>query len=295
MNLSVIIPAYGRPGLLIRCLRSLCREMQGTPDYTVCVVDDGSGLDESCIRDSAEADYPLVWHSFPSNKGRSAARNEGIGKTNGDIVVFLDSDMEAKPGFLIAHALRHEKNPHAAVIGNIIWSEGGGFRAYIGSRGVHKLTFGEPVPPWYFVTGNASVRRSDLPSGKVFDEKLPGWGGEDLDLGLRLHKAGIGFVHAPEAVAYHHFEGTLAGHIRRMAMYGEHALPVLIARHPELYRIVRLDTLDRTAGRFAVNGAVYYPLFLATRMLDFLPLPTKLYDYLTFAAYARGWLKGRRS
>ena len=292
MSLSVIIPAYGRTELLIRCIRSLGRDVQGDMDYTVCVIDDGSGIDEGYVRDKAQVDYPLEWISFSSNRGRSAARNEGIMATSGDIIVFLDSDMEAREYFLSAHLLCHEKHLKTAAVGRIIWPNGGGFMNYISTRGVRKLAAGDTIPPWYFVTGNASVPRAEFPADAPFDETLPVWGGEDLDIGMRLHSTGINFVYVPEAVSYHNFEGTLTQHVERTRHYGKMTLPVLIARYPELYHVVRLDMLDSPAGRFLVNSSMFYPLYIFARLFDFLSLSSKLYDFLTFAAYAVGWLDG---
>jgi glycosyltransferase involved in cell wall biosynthesis len=290
MLLSVIIPAHGREELLIRCLRSLDRPLQGEIEYEVCVVDDGSGLDEARVRDAADASYPLAWIAFPSPQGRSAARNQGLRFTTGKIAVFLDADMEAREGFLYAHIEVHRSSPRTAFVGRILWPRGGGFYRYIGSRGAAKLAPGEQVPPWYFVTGNASVERADLPGDYPFDESLPGWGGEDLSLGLELERAGIRFGYASEAAAYHNFDGTLKGHIRRTNEYGRGSLPLLVARYPELRKILRLQLLASPTWRFLISDPLFRPALFAAGLLDPLPLPAKLYDYLTFAAYARGFL-----
>jgi GT2 family glycosyltransferase len=214
--------------------------------------------------------------------------------TSGEIVVFLDSDMEAREGFLAAHLAAHRAQPRSAVIGRIVWPRGGGFLRYIGSRGAAKLAPGEKAPPWYFVTGNASVERRDLPGDAPFDETIPGWGGEDLDLGLALARTGVGFMYVPEAVSDHHFTGTLTGHLVRTFAYGRDSLPVLVGKHPELRRILRLNLLDSFTWRLAVSGAVYRPAAALALSLDRFPLPGALYDYLTFSAYARGWLEGKR-
>lgn len=291
MTLSVVIPAHGRAELLVRCLASLAPGRQGGVEAEVTVVDDGSGLDEGSIRSAlGDASPRIVWRSFPMSKGRSAARNEGVRATSGDVVVFLDSDMEAEPGFLEAHAAAHRDHPRSVAVGRIVWPRGGGFLRYIGSRGAAKLRPGDPVPPWYFVTGNASIGRKDLPPGDPFDESIPGWGGEDLDLGLSLARNGVGFVHAPDAVSIHNFTGTLDGHLERTRSYGRYSLPVLVGRHPELRRILRLHLLDSAIWRALVSDVCVRPAAALARLLDAFPLPAVLYDYLTFAAYARGWL-----
>ncbi len=293
-ELSVIIPAAGRRDLLVRCLASLGHDDSRCP-FEVCVIDDASGLDEKDIRASADVSCPLLWIAGETKKGQSVARNTGVEKTSGRIVVFLDSDMEVLPGFLDAHHAAHLAHPRTAVIGAIQWPEGGSFRRYIGSRGIAKLAPEDSVPARYFVTGNASVERVDLPSERPFDETLEGWGGEDLDLGLRLEKAGIGFLAARDAVACHHFTGSLSGHLARTTEYGRVALPVLAARHPEIKRITGLENLASPFWRLLINDAFFKPAGYLAERLDFLPIPDILFDYLTFAAYARGWTQEKKT
>lgn len=293
IELSVIIPASGRPDLLVRCLASLAADRIGTP-FETCVVDDGSGLDEQAIRKAASVSYPLQWISGNVKRGRSAARNDGVETSRGRIVVFLDADMEVRPGFLATHIAVHRESPRIAAIGRILWPKGGSFLRYIGSRGIAKLKPGDTVPPWYFMTGNASVERADLPSLRPFDETLAGWGGEDLDLGLRLAGAGVRFTAARDAVARHHFTGSFREHLARTSAYGLAVLPVLAARHPEIMHITRLERLSSPLRRFLVGDICFRPAGFLAEKLDFLPLPDALFDYLTYTAYARGWMEGTR-
>jgi len=242
----------------------------------------------------SDISYSLIWRSFDVPKGRSAARNEGIHCTSGEIIIFLDSDMETAEGFLEAHLKSHQNHPHTACIGRIIWPEGGSFFRYIGTRGVAKLKENDPVPPWYFVTGNASIERYDLPSQSPFDETLPGWGGEDLDLGLKLHNAGVTFMYACEAISLHHFDGNLTTHVDRTFSYGFVTLPILADRYPEIPKILKLNLLDSLLLRFLILPILFYPVFVCAIIFDKLPLPSFLFDYLTFAAYAQGWQKGKK-
>ena len=70
---------------------------------------------------------------------------------------------------------------------------------------------------------------------------------------------------------------------------------MLIERYPELRKAVKLDVLGTLPGRLLVSDTVFYPLAALARLCDMIPLPLKFYDYLTFAAYCRGWKKGKRS
>ena len=86
---SVIIPVYNRPELLVRSLQSVAS--QTIRDLEILVVDDGSTID---IRPSrSELDDPriqLLQHS--SRRGVSSARNTGMDVACGQYVAFLDSD-----------------------------------------------------------------------------------------------------------------------------------------------------------------------------------------------------------
>ena len=131
--------------------------------------------------------------------------------------------------------------------------------------------------------------------GRYWYPATRGWGGEDQDLGMRLFSSGIRFINASDAVSRHLLEGTLSEHVQRTALYGEHTVPVLVERHPELHSALHLDFLGTVRGKLAVNSVVFHFLYILARMFDPLSPPMKLYDYLTFTAYARGWLKGKRS
>jgi glycosyltransferase involved in cell wall biosynthesis len=90
-GVSIVIPSYGRPQSLRRCLESLGRE------HEVIVVDDGSPervpeglLGARVIRQD--------------NRGPAAARNRGAAEARGKFLAFLDDDCVALPGWLEAAA-----------------------------------------------------------------------------------------------------------------------------------------------------------------------------------------------
>src|SRR5215204_6521228 len=86
---SVVIPVYNRPELLVRSLRSAAN--QTIRDLEILVVDDGSTVD---IRPSlSKLDDPRIRIlQHPSRRGASSARNTGIDAARGQYVAFLDSD-----------------------------------------------------------------------------------------------------------------------------------------------------------------------------------------------------------
>ena len=87
---SIIVPIYNTEGFLDRCLRSIVS--QTYKDIEIILVDDGS-TDSSLgiCKEYASKDYRVKLLSQP-NSGASAARNNGLNHTQGDYVMFVDSD-----------------------------------------------------------------------------------------------------------------------------------------------------------------------------------------------------------
>jgi hypothetical protein len=61
-----------------------------------------------------------------------------------------------------------------------------GFMKYLDKRGPAKKSSGEFLPGKYFRTTNASVPKSVLIDIGCFDENFIYYGGEDLEIGLRI-------------------------------------------------------------------------------------------------------------
>lgn len=88
---SVVIPTYNRSNVLSRAIESVLN--QSYSNFELIIVDDGS-TDGTKELVSQYSDSRIRFVEFGSNKGANAARNEGIRKSNGKYISFLDSDDE---------------------------------------------------------------------------------------------------------------------------------------------------------------------------------------------------------
>jgi glycosyltransferase involved in cell wall biosynthesis len=94
MKYSLIIPHFSDPGRLDRLLRTV---PVGRQDIEVLVVDDCS-LDKSSL-DVLKVRWPTVWWlSTDENRGAGGARNVGLARAHGKLLVFADSDDEFLSG-----------------------------------------------------------------------------------------------------------------------------------------------------------------------------------------------------
>lgn len=90
-NVSIILPTYNRAHCIKKAVESVLRQTYS--QWELLVVDDGSTDDtEAIVAAYAASDHRVRYYRQLSNKGVSAARNEGIRQTRYDYIAFQDSD-----------------------------------------------------------------------------------------------------------------------------------------------------------------------------------------------------------
>lgn len=234
-KVSVILPTCGREALAVECLRSI---LAGDfADFEVLVVD----------QDPARTLERTLAETFPG-EGRirffwidvmalDRARNEGLSRARGEILVFVDDDVEVDPGWLRAYASAFASS-HApgAVAGRLEprWAAGRprwlpGDREYI--LGIYNRLPEQgliPLPGDELPMGaNFAVRRSVADAVGRFDEAMDFSysrrrsmisGGDSLFC-LRIRGQGHRIVYQPAARAWHKIAGrklTRSWFLRRM-------------------------------------------------------------------------------
>ena len=88
---SVVIPVYNSELYIKKCLNSVLA--QSFTDYEIIIINDGSNDNILKIIKEYQKKYSqILCFSFIKNKGVAAARNEGIIKSSGKYIMFVDSD-----------------------------------------------------------------------------------------------------------------------------------------------------------------------------------------------------------
>ncbi len=106
---SVIIPTFNRAHLLARAVRSVTN--QTMRDCECIVVDDASTDKTEEVLAAPEFAHAVRYARFPLHRGVSAARNAGVGATQGAWLAFLDSDDEWHDTKLEKQMQWHKENP----------------------------------------------------------------------------------------------------------------------------------------------------------------------------------------
>lgn len=88
---SVIIPTFNRAHMIKKTIESVLE--QSFEDWELIIVDDASSDNtEEIVQNYIKNDSRLSYIRHDMNMGGSAARNSGIGKSNGNFIALLDDD-----------------------------------------------------------------------------------------------------------------------------------------------------------------------------------------------------------
>jgi glycosyltransferase involved in cell wall biosynthesis len=223
-RISVVVPTFNRRQRLSRVLDGLDRQTVPASLFEVVIVDDGSTDDtRTWLEKNRDRPYGVKVVS-QTNGGPSKARNAGVEAASGELILFLDDDVEPTPPLLAEHLKLHDAEPDIVVMGPMAsvpyyaqpwvkWEQEKLEAQYTAMiRGDYAPTFRQ------FWTGNASLARKHLLAAGGFDLSMPR--AEDVELGRRLHERGLGFRFNPAARGLHHAERSLDSWIAMHRYYG---------------------------------------------------------------------------
>jgi len=227
---SVIVPTLGDRHRLLATLRALSQQTVAAGRFEVLVVVDRPDPAAAAWVRGLGLDFPMTVLTSDANRGPAHARNRGLAAAAGEVAVFIDDDCLCAPGFLAEHLWHHQAAGGPVVLGLIRHIPAETAAAAL-AAGLEPSGAATPVTAldehvredayanlsarifsreelqrvaWAgFTCGNSSVRRDAVLRAGGFDEGFSGWGPEDVELGLRLYRAGARFVFEPRAIDFH--------------------------------------------------------------------------------------------
>ncbi len=222
---SVVIVTYNVSDLVIQCLQSVILS-EVTFGLEIIVID--AGTDGSA--DRIRSRYPgITVIEAPENPGFGTASNLGIRRSRGNFLLLLNPDTIIPPNALSLAVAGLEANPGHGIVGpKLVRADGtldlSARRSFPTPRialyhflglprrfpevrefGAYNLTYLDPDKPAIVdaVAGSfMMVRREALEIAGLFDESFWMYG-EDLDLCLRIGKAGWKARYVPSIVVTH--------------------------------------------------------------------------------------------
>lgn len=223
-SISVIVPTYQREDVLCSTIAELLQ--QEYPDFEILVVDQTQEHKPETqtylqsVADSGKIQwYKLSWASLPG------ARNYGVERSRGDIILFVDDDVELPAGYLQSHAQVFLDNTEVGAVAGRVFD-----RMKLADRPDLKVEYlpkeaMDPGIAWYYIDlvhttepqqvltargCNMSFRREIFyQHGLRFDERFRGNAvREESDFCLQLRQTGYIVWYSPAAHLVHLGEET---------------------------------------------------------------------------------------
>jgi len=214
---SVIIPTWDGAAMLRLALASLAA--QTFTDFETIVVDNGSRDGTAGL---LEREFPgVVVVRFPENRGFAPAVNAGLRAARGEMLVLMNNDVEAEPGWLAALAGALERRPDAGFVASKMlsardptrvdsaWDAMGLAPFNVGHGERDGPRFGAGRYVLSACAGAAAYRREFFERVGYFDEDFFAWF-EDVEIGVRGQLAGFRCWYEPTAVVRHLGSATAA-------------------------------------------------------------------------------------
>jgi GT2 family glycosyltransferase len=224
---SAIIPFRDEPALTAACYRSFI-EQAGYDNFELLLVDNDSALPETrALLEDLARDHRVRLLEAPGPFDWVAINNEAARKARGDLLLFLNNDVEARSaGWLSAMVAQAERPQVGAVGARLLYPDGtiqhAGVVVGVGWGATHVQHSLPAEHPGYLslttVTRNFSAvtgacmmtRRSVFEEVGGFDGNLP-IAFNDIDYCLRLRELGLLIVYTPLAELVH-YESKSRGH-----------------------------------------------------------------------------------
>jgi GT2 family glycosyltransferase len=289
-------------------LEALARQATARDTFEVIVVVDGSNDGTRATAERFQAPYSLrvIWQP---NRGRAAACNAGIAAARGELIALLDDDMEPAPEFVAAHLRAHAGEGRLGVLGAVpiaVKQSSPPVVAYVGAkfnRHLEKLAHaGRTLALRDFYSGNFSIHSAVLREVGGFDEAFKIYGNEDLELSLRLARAGVRLVYSAEALAHQHYTKGFAALARDTIAKGRTAV-LLASKHPNTVQDLKLSTYGQGSLKWRALRAGLLGLSrlwagtpnAVARFMEWLEQgrPARMNDYYVLALDYYYWLGAR--
>lgn len=232
MRVSVIIPVYNAEKTIVSCLESL--------HIQSCIPDEVIVVDNYSTDKTVHLVKCFVEHEGISNiilcsenkKGQAAARNKGINLSNGDIIVFIDSDCIARKDWVEQIKKTFIKDPNLDIVGGKFFSHQSNslvskFLSVFWApdmSNVKEVQVTEKTDFFldkYIHIFNAAFKKDILLKLKGFDEEMfPS--GEDMDIWMRALDVDAKIIAWNSNIVIHHIHrDTMKGLIKQAFIYGE--------------------------------------------------------------------------
>lgn len=246
-RISLVIFGDADPGGCVRTLTSCERLERKNLELEIIFVLQGLTEKVEALLKNYTFSFDVKFVSVEDSCTRATGRNLGVNATRYDIILFLDSALEASPDLLYCHLKEYNDEAIAAVMGEIFLpsfvKKNRWFRfldsSYRGVRRWATKTEAKDTPPLRYVnTANFSVRKKLYLACGGHCENINNYEAENIDLAYRISALAKGVIRfQSEAVAFCQHP-PLKASLKSKYEFGKEGVPKLLETYPELYSLL---------------------------------------------------------
>ncbi|MCX6800743.1 MAG: glycosyltransferase [Candidatus Diapherotrites archaeon] len=228
MLASIIIPAHNSEKTISGCLNSLINQ-QTEKKFEIIIVDDGSI--DSTAKEIKKIKNTKIKYLCQKNSGPAKARNLGAKKSNGNIILFIDSDCVAEKNWL-EEMLKPFSDKNVAAVQGAYKTKQKEFAAQFSQIEIEeRYERMEKAKKLDWVGSYSAAYRAEVfRKMNGFDESFPIASGEDPELSYKISEKGYKISLNSKAIVYHSHPKTLLQYLKtkffrayyRPRMYSKH-------------------------------------------------------------------------
>lgn len=286
---TIIIPTLNEEVFIRQCLSSAYAQSYPQERIEILVLDGGSQDNTLKIVREEQLNHPNLSVLRNPGKIQSAAFNQGVGVSKGEIIIRWDAHCKYDPDY-VYHCV---KNHQEGIFGNV----GGSIQVLPGSESLMSRTIAL-INTLAFGTGGAAFRSA--PAGKYVDtvpygsfrreiiEKIGPMNenlkrGEDNEYNARIRNAGYKILLDPEIKSCYYARKDLRSFLKQMGSNG-YSIGILL-RMSVKYTGLR-HTVPLLFFLFIATGLILFPFFLYARIIFLFILALYFLLSLAFAVMA---------
>jgi GT2 family glycosyltransferase len=197
---TIIIPHLNQPDALARCLQSLEAQDYADEPVEIIVIDNGSRMP----LDGVAASFPNVVLLSETVPGPGLARNKGVGAAHSAILLFIDADCRAHPGWIRSAIAMLARSDSSGICGGDVQID------LIDKAHLTPLEAYESVFAYrqsLYITRDGFSGTGNLAMTRAIYDAVGPFGGigiaEDRDWGQRARALGHDTRYCPEMIVYH--------------------------------------------------------------------------------------------
>lgn len=202
---SVVIPTFDRAAVLEKTIGFILK--QSYKYFEIIIIDQSSSPDTKILKKKSD----IIKYIHIKEKGLPNARNVGIKKSKGDIILFLDDDVISDNDLIFHHVHGYKDEKVGCVAGRVIEEPNvltntniTGCKVTLSGRVLRNFRSNSRQYVYAALGANMSFSKEAIDKTGFFDTRFIGTSQlEETDYCYRLRKSGYNILYEPKALVKH--------------------------------------------------------------------------------------------